>query len=161
MIVEAVIILIVILLIANIGVGIFNSLYPPCSDINEYFESARKIPNSSIVNLKTVSLKIDTNYNGTKESATKQKKRIKSTVNKKLMNAIDVALNSKSTYKQENSSTQKLNTNGNKSALFDIEMEGLSAGNKRRNAERETSKPSNFVDTVEKDGYKDMRSNDW
>lgn len=64
MIVQAVVILLVILIVANIGVGAYNQFYPPCFDADEYFKGSRDLPDGSIAELGSIPSGTDMKYVG-------------------------------------------------------------------------------------------------
>lgn len=64
MITQAVLILLVILVVANIGIGVFNQFYPPCFDADEYFKGARKLPDGAIAELGSIPSGNDVKYVG-------------------------------------------------------------------------------------------------
>jgi hypothetical protein len=46
--------LIVLLLVAQLSAYIYNQMYPPCDSIDEYFNSAKKIPQNAVEAMKTI-----------------------------------------------------------------------------------------------------------
>lgn len=64
MIVQATVILLVILIVANIGVGAYNQFYPPCFDADEYFKGARILPDGAIAELGSIQSGTDKHYIG-------------------------------------------------------------------------------------------------
>jgi len=64
MIVTAVVVLLVILIISNLVLGVYNMLYPPCSDINDYFTGAKRLPDGSVASLGSIPSGTDKNYVG-------------------------------------------------------------------------------------------------
>jgi hypothetical protein len=64
MIVQATVILLVILIVANIGVGVYNQFYPPCFDADEYFKGARRLPDGAIAELGSIQSGTDRHYVG-------------------------------------------------------------------------------------------------
>jgi hypothetical protein len=64
MIVQAIVIVLVILIVANIGLGFYNQMYPPCFDANEYFNGARKLPDGAIASLGSIPSGNDVKYIG-------------------------------------------------------------------------------------------------
>lgn len=175
MIIEAVSIILVILLVANIAVGVFNSAYPPCDDIDEYFESARKISKDSMTGLRTVQSGTDINYVGAKLSTNESGDVVLKSRNedyntppnphssKDLMNAISIALGEhKGVKHQEASTTKREHTSGPMSAIFETEFEGLHANNIKRKADpRDIMKPTGFVHSIEQEGYSGRKVNEW
>lgn len=64
MIVQAVVILLIILVVANIGIGMYNQFYPPCFNADEYFKGARKLPDGYIAELGSITSGNDNKYIG-------------------------------------------------------------------------------------------------
>lgn len=54
MIIQGLIIVIVILILANFAVGVFNRVSPPCMDANEYFAAGKKMPGGLSASLGTI-----------------------------------------------------------------------------------------------------------
>lgn len=64
MLVQALIIILIILVIANIGVGISNRVNPPCFDEKEYFSSVKKLPDGSLAGLGSIPTHVGFDYVG-------------------------------------------------------------------------------------------------
>lgn len=64
MIVAALVILLVVLVIANFGLGIFNRMSPPCNDAYEYFNAGRMLPDGVTAGLGSIQSGTDMNYVG-------------------------------------------------------------------------------------------------
>jgi hypothetical protein len=174
MVVIAISILLVILIVANVGVSVFNAVYPPCDDLNEYFSSARRLPDGAASGLRTVQSGTDGHYIGAKTVSTGKpgviglrsrnfdiEESLHAHSNAELLKAVGNALGDNKPNKQENTETKKKRTKGNKSAIFEEEMEGLLAGNSHRNTNEKTTKPSGFIKGIERDGYSDRKVNEW
>ncbi len=54
MIVQALLIVLVILIIANFAVGIFNKVSPPCMNAEEYFQGAKRMPDGAAAGLGSI-----------------------------------------------------------------------------------------------------------
>jgi hypothetical protein len=54
MIVQAVVILLIILVVANIGLGFFNNAYPPCFDDTDYYSRVSSMPDSALAGLSSI-----------------------------------------------------------------------------------------------------------
>lgn len=70
MIVIALIILLVILIISNFAVGIFNKMVPPCSADNEYFQNAKRLPDDAVIGLGSIPSHAGFDYVGAATVAT-------------------------------------------------------------------------------------------
>ena len=70
MILLAIVILLVIIVLANIVLGIYNMLSPPCGDINEYFQGHKRLPDGSIAGLGSIPSGTDRNYVGLARTTT-------------------------------------------------------------------------------------------
>lgn len=58
MLLTAIVIVIILLLVGNVCLYMFNYLYPPCDD-NSYIASAKKVPKSKVATLSTINIKKD------------------------------------------------------------------------------------------------------
>jgi hypothetical protein len=202
MLITALIILGIILVIANIAAGIYISTNPPCIDpLNEYFESARKLPDDALKNLSGI-----TNYNTNNiDSGNKKNKAVieKSSYDtqyskgydKQYDNTYDEPYNDENEMNiptnlaNENKNdaytspvptrskntalfaavdsmfkgrpigidlTKKVNTEygGARSAIFDLEMEGLKNNNNNSNPNQFRAPNSDNVYKTRTDGYR-------
>jgi hypothetical protein len=171
MIAIAVTIVLVILVLANVGLKLFNYLYPPCEDSYEYFEAAKMMPDGAAASLASIPSGVSLNYIGAKTVATDQPGVIGLTSHvpsdrphpnpagsKKLYDAVSAMFPDHSGSNQRNGANLTRSTSGydgSRNAMFENEMEGLKADSSHRNTDRRTMKPSGFVGTMERDGYKD------
>jgi len=69
MIVEALVIILVILIISNFAVGIFNKMVPPCND-SDYFQGSRNLPDDALVGLGSIPSHVGFDYVGAATVAT-------------------------------------------------------------------------------------------
>jgi len=176
MIEVAVISLLVILVIANVGLSAYNSMYPPCETSKDYFDSARTLPDGAIAGLGSIPSGTDLHYVGAATVATGQSGVIGLTnrlntivppepvVNKKLFDALENMFSGRSDEQTRDAQTKtkrnKYGANG-PSGIFEDEMEGLKANNDHVSADRVIMKPSGFVRTTKTDGYSERRPNDF
>jgi hypothetical protein len=172
--------LLVVLFIANIGLKIYNVIYPPCEKSEEYFDSARKLSNESIDVLSTIPTGVDLhNVNNIvsldmqydpDNSATSEMTKTSTNdlllppiINKDLTKALDNMFSGRINDKTHNNTTKKKRTqykDGN-SSIFESEMEGLKSNNDHVSANRVIMKPSGFVKVTQTDGYSDRNINDF
>lgn len=164
MIVFAIATVLVVLVLANIGLKVFNHTYPPCESY-EYFEAATMLPDGAALSLSSIPTSINLNYVGAKTVATDMPGVIGLTSrnppidqkNNKLFAAMEKMFSNKSHEVAASSSTRTKTASsaydGVSSAIFEVEMEGLQADSSHRNTNTKTMKPSGFVKTVERDGY--------
>ncbi len=54
MIVQALVIVLVVLIIANFAVGVFNRVSPPCINAEEYFQGAKRMPDGAVAGLGSI-----------------------------------------------------------------------------------------------------------
>lgn len=64
MVLQAVVILLIILIVANVGVGFYNRFYPPCFDAKEYFSKTRQLPDGAVASLGSIPSGNDVKYIG-------------------------------------------------------------------------------------------------
>jgi hypothetical protein len=64
MVIIAVIIILIILILSNIGLAIYNKLSQPCLDAKEYFANATKLPDGVSANLGSITSGTDKYYVG-------------------------------------------------------------------------------------------------
>jgi hypothetical protein len=171
MIAIAVTIVLVILVLANVCLKLFNYLYPPCDISYDYFEAARMLPDGASESLASIPSGISLNYIGAKTVATDQPGVIGLTSHipsdrshtnpvgsKKLYDAVSNMFPDRSDSKQSDGAKLTKSTsgyNGTRNAMFETEMEGLKADSSHRNTDSRTMKPSGFAGATERDGYKD------
>ena len=72
MIIKGLIIILVILIIANFAIGIFNRMAPPCMDADEYFQGAYRLPDDAAAGLGSIPTHTWQDYTGAKLVATGQ-----------------------------------------------------------------------------------------
>jgi hypothetical protein len=72
MIVTAIIIVLVILIIANIGVGVYNKFDPPCFDSRDYFKGSVTLPDGAVAALGSIPSGTDIHYQGVQTVETDQ-----------------------------------------------------------------------------------------
>lgn len=60
----AILILLVILILANFGLHIFNTIVPPCEQVEEYFKSARMLPDGASASLGSIPTGSENHYIG-------------------------------------------------------------------------------------------------
>ncbi len=70
MIVQGLLILLVILVIANFALGMFNAVSPPCSSASEYFQGAKRMPDGAAAGLGSIPTHTWQDYVGAKRVAT-------------------------------------------------------------------------------------------
>jgi len=70
MIVQALIIILVILVIANFSVGFFNKVSPPCMDAAEYFDGGRRLPDGAVAGLGSIPTHTSFDYIGARRVPT-------------------------------------------------------------------------------------------
>ena len=63
MIVEALVIILVILIVSNFAVGVFNKMVPACAD-KEYFQNVNKLPDDAVVGLGSIPSHVGFDYVG-------------------------------------------------------------------------------------------------
>ncbi len=51
---QALVIILVIMIVSNFAVGIFNKMVPPCGDSSEYFQNASKLPDGAVMGLGSI-----------------------------------------------------------------------------------------------------------
>jgi hypothetical protein len=171
MIAVAVTIVLVILVLANVGLKLFNYLYPPCDGIYEYFEAAKMMPDGAATSLASIPPGISLNYVGAKPIVTDKPGVIGLTSHvssnkphhnpigsKKLYDVVNNMFPTRSYSKQHDGAALTKSIAGYKgthNAMFETEMEGLKASSSHRNPDSRTMKPSGFVGETKRDGYKD------
>ncbi len=64
MIVLAILILLTLLIVSNVVLGIYNMLYPPCADDNDYFRGSKKLPDGVSSSLGSIPSGTDRHYVG-------------------------------------------------------------------------------------------------
>jgi hypothetical protein len=64
MIVESIVIVLTILILANVALGFYNRLYPPCMDAKEYFSNAKKLPDGVSLSLGSIPSGVEMHYVG-------------------------------------------------------------------------------------------------
>lgn len=69
MILQGIVILLVLLVVANVLLTIFNKAYPPCQNVDEYFAAARKVPDGLPSSLGSIPSGTDKHYVGAKTVA--------------------------------------------------------------------------------------------
>jgi hypothetical protein len=169
MLVEAIVILLVIMLLSNVALRIYNQINPPCSnDVEEYFASARKLPDGISAGLGSIPSGTDVKHVGFKTEASPDGG-IKLTSHKyetpkflegdEFDKAIAKAFPSNFTDSDTMTGKKVEEVNG-RLVVFD-ENEGMTAGNKHRPARRSIISSSGFVKRIERDGYSDACPNDW
>jgi hypothetical protein len=163
MIVVAIIIILVLLLLANLGLHIFNTWYPPCAQINDYFVSARMVPNSSITELGSIPMETNVEYLNNKTNSVKTTKKDSGDVdngvqdisspttheNQALFDAVSAMFPIKSQL-SEKTKKQTSGYNGSELASFESEMEGIHANNK---TEQQHNQHNSTIRMVQQDGY--------
>jgi hypothetical protein len=173
--------LLVVLIIANLGLKVYNVIYPPCERSEEYFDSARKLSNESINVLSTIptgvdlhnvhnsTVSLDMQYDQDNSATTEMTNNITNTllpppiINKTLVKALDNMFSGRTNDKNLSSTTEKKRTkykDGN-SGIFESEMEGLKSNNDHVSANRVIMKPSGFVKVTQTDGYSDRNPNEF
>lgn len=172
MLVETLVILIIILVIANFASNIHSSIDPPCKDpLNEYLNSARKLPSDSFVNLNSIPSGMAGNYAGIKNTGVKtpddsvSENEHESFVTPKPIKNDSLLAAVNSMFKGDSgksSTTKKITTdfNGAGTAIFELEMEGLKVDN-HRNPNQKTTPVSDNVYKTQNDGYKNMSKGAW
>lgn len=70
MIVQGLIIVLIVLVVANFAVGIFNTVSPPCNDANEYFQGASRMPDGATAGLGSIPTHAGHDYVGAARFAT-------------------------------------------------------------------------------------------
>jgi hypothetical protein len=172
MIVQAVVILIIILVVANILISVYNNYYPS-TGIDEYFDNAKKlqpnvlslgtyIPKQRQVSSNKESFYMDyasKDYSPSEVETDLADDLVDSSArnvgNADIFAHIDAMFPANS---QETSGTKKgINDyDGVGAAIFEMEFEGLSANNTHRHdLKKDRMMPSGNVHTVERDGYSD------
>jgi hypothetical protein len=166
MFITAIIILIIILISANIGLKVFNNIYPPCESINDYFQSAKLLSDDLTYNLRTIPSTLrSSDYIGVQPvdpiiPVVNIMTKPGSEPNKKLFDAVNAMFPANS---QEETSTTKISNsyNGSNAAVFELEMEGQRAYNKPKNQNNKDTTPTKSLRIFKNDGYKDRRPNDF
>lgn len=163
MIVVAIVSVLFVLIFANIGLKVFNHLYPPCSKSYEYFEGARMLPDGAALALGSIPTSVNLNFVGAQTVATgipgviglksRNPPIATSAENKKLFAAVNKMFPTSSTTTEKKTTTSSYD--GVSSAVFETEMEGLKADSSHRNTDMQIMKPSGFVRSIERDGYSD------
>jgi len=167
MIVLAVSILLLILILANIGLKIFNDLYPPCSN-KEYFDSARNLPDGEAASLGSIPSGNKNTYVGAEMVDTGMPgviglKSFNDTVNTEpepsdsfdIYDAIERTFPKQNRQNSQlNEITRKENAFSDSKAVFDIEMEGLKSKPTTVNF-AQMANPSGLITRVMRDGYSD------
>jgi len=169
----AVVVVLAILVLANVGLKLFNYLYPPCEKSRDYFESARILPDGAVASLASIPSGTDLHYVGARTVPTgipgviglaSRNPAVSSsppptpTENKKLFAMVDTMFPSKSGRENQVGTKTKTSRNGYdgvKSAIFETEMEGLRADSSHRNTDMRTVKPSGLMNRTSRDGYSD------
>lgn len=70
MVIQALLTVLVILVIANFAIGIYNQVDPPCMNANEYFQGATKLPDGAVSGLGSIPTHTDRDYVGAARVAT-------------------------------------------------------------------------------------------
>lgn len=175
MVSEAIVVVLIILVIANVGLSVYNTTHPPCDDLDEYFTATKKLPDGMLIGLGSIPSGTDVHYVGAKTVSTgkpgviglrSRNKDLEKPVVPHDSSSLQKAVNrmfDNMVAKQEDERTTKSRTDYDKgnSAMFEVEMEGLKAGNDHRNTDYRTTKPSGFMYEYNTDGYSERKPNDW
>lgn len=173
MIVLSICILLTILLVANIALSIYNRVYPPCNTLDEYFTSAKILPKDRTKGLDYTQYKSRRNMQNTQpvdyvsvDQVTEKKSNKNNHVDQGYLESkLDVnkdmtgssfykELDKMFTPKNQEQETPKKGVsgyNGERIALFDVEMEGVGAKIARKRSDSDNS----LVRIAERDGYGD------
>jgi hypothetical protein len=174
MIVLAICVLLIILILANIAMSMFNAVYPPCNTLEEYFKSARVLPRGKLAGLDYAQSKIKAQYVGNELDVIDamgydEVKANKETFQKNMENALNQQEDAtkSSFYKAVNKifksstpdqgTTEKgiSNFSGEQLAMFDLEMEGIAT----KSLPKRNDTNNGLVRIAERDGYGDRDPN--
>lgn len=169
MIIQAVLIVLVILIISNVIVGVYNTFYSPCVSSDDYFKLAKKIPNDNLNGLHTIESTLKKKTTNFKTYADYQEQSAIGSDDMMLKNknpeigdaalyeAVDNILNN-TTLKSVESDTSQKDINdfdGTRAAMFETEFEGIHANNIYHQSGRQTSTVSDQIGQTILDGYSD------
>lgn len=169
MIVQAVLIVLVILILSNVVVGIYNTFYSPCVSSDDYFKLAKKIPEDSLNGLHTVESPIKKKNAVIKTYADYQepssigsddmmlKDKNPEFGNDSLYDAVNDILNTSAITSIESDTNQKSinDFDGTRAAIFETEFEGIHANNTYHQSGRQTISVSDQIGQTMLDGYSD------
>lgn len=155
MIVPSILILVTILLSANVASFAYRKLHPPCDDLQDYFNSVKKMvqPMNSLSSLTILRKKPVKSI----ETVEEDKESIK-VVSEKSVESFKKSLEKIFPTTRDSSTsndTKKTSNNyqGTNNAMFEEEMEGIGANNSHRNVERKKIQTSGVIGRTLSNGY--------
>lgn len=166
----AIISLIVILVIANLVLVLYNYLYPPCETTYDYFKSARTLPDNLSSSLGSIPSGTDLNYIGAATvptddpnviGLTSRLNTISDNNKNKILNAVFESENDVNNHVDSRTKTIDNSYKDQNIAIFEREMEGLKTGINNIERDKVFAKPSGFVNQIQLDGYSDRKPHDF
>ena len=157
-----------ILVLANACLAMFNTIYPPCNTVEDYFKSARTLSKDRVTSLDSIQNDLNSSYFSSKNtkkntnflSYMENNKDYHDSMESNLdenedakksnfYNAVDKIFTSKN-YDQESTNKSVSKYNGEHISVFETEMEGINAGINRKRKNKNNSKA---VMKTQRDGY--------
>jgi hypothetical protein len=178
MIVTAVVIILAVLIFANLALSIYNTVSPPCNNVEDYFRSARVLPDGRTASLGSIPSGTDIHYVGAKTVETSNPNVVglksrdedytEDAIDSRELNdsvfydAVNKIFGNKKHGKDTTSEARMKQSSykGSNIAMFDAD-EGMTANFDHVNSNRQHQKPSGMMQHIQIDGYSDRNPNDW
>ena len=168
MLVKAIVVILILLILSNMILRSYNYIYPPCNSIDEYFNSARLLPDGISASLGSIPTGTDVKHVGMKRVETPSGG-IKLTdysykppdiiddeeFEKHIMNMFPSRLRG-----MKSNTDKKVEEVNGRIVVFN-KKEGMTGSNIHMPKRRNIITSSGFVKRIKRDGYSDPRPNDW